>query len=61
MGDCLEQPLFNAWTRGATQLALPLDEGVVSSFVHILPYIYFVFPFIFLYFTAIDCQSEPVT
>ena len=42
MGDCLEQPLFNAWTRGATPLALHLDEGVASSSMHILPYIYLV-------------------
>ena len=44
MGNCLEQPLFNVWTRGATPLALLLDEGVASSSVHILPYIYISFP-----------------
>ena len=43
-GQFLKQPLFNAWTRGATQLAPLLDEGVTSSSVHIFPYIY-LFPF----------------
>ena len=38
-GRFLEQPLFIAQTRGATQLALLLDEGVVSSSVYIL-YLY---------------------
>ena len=40
MGDYLEQPLFNVWTRGATQLAPLLDEGIALSSVHILLYIY---------------------
>ena len=40
MDDCLEQPLFNAWTHGATPLAPLLDKGIASSSVHILPYIY---------------------
>ena len=60
-GLFLKQPLLNAWTRGTIQLALPLDEGVTSSSVPIIPYIYLAFPYIFLYFTTIDCQSEPVT
>ena len=57
-GLFLEQPLFNAWTRGTIQLAPPLDEGVASSSVPIIPYIYLAFLFIFLYFTSIDCQRE---
>ena len=50
-----------SWMRGTIQLASPLDEGVASSSVPIIPYIYLAFPFIFHYFTTIDCQSEPVT
>ena len=36
----LKQPLFNAWTHGATQSNLLLGEGIASSSVHIFPYIY---------------------
>ena len=61
MGDYLEQPLFNVRIRGATQLASLLDEGLASSFVHILLYIYLTSPLIFFYFAIVDCQSEPVT
>ena len=61
MGNCLEQPLFNAWTRGITPLAPLLDEGVATSFVHILSYIYLVSSFIFSYFILADHQREPVT
>ena len=60
-GRFLEQPLFNARTRGATPLASLLDEGVASSFMHILPYVHLTSSLIFLYFTIIDCQSEPVS
>ena len=61
MGDYLEQPLFNVWTRGATQLALLLDEGIASSSVQILHYIYLASSLIFFYFAVVDCQSKPVT
>ena len=40
MGDCLEWPLFNAWTHGATPLAPLLDKSIASSSVHIYIYIY---------------------
>ena len=61
MDNFLKQPLFNARTRDTIQLAPPLDEGVALSSMPNIPYIYLAFPFMFLYFTAIDCQSEPVT
>ena len=61
MGDCLKQPLFNAQTRGAIQVAPLLDKGIASSFVHILPYVYLASPLIFFYFTTIVYQSKPVT
>ena len=60
-GWFLEQPLLNAWTRGAVSLAPFLDKGVTSSSMHILPYIYLTpFPSFLLFQPCWPLKESPL-